>query len=110
METLIKPQESSISPYDHEDVWEFYWNAEHSPDEIFTLADPRDPKSMRALAEELLIKIGPQDDQIPPEPGELALLLAANAHAYQREFTVEYGGEVPPLSWEEQECVRRGWG
>ena len=95
--------------YDKDDTFEVYWGCQHSVWELFTLADPHSPASMRALAEKLLAEIGPTDDQPLPHASELALLLAANAHAYQREFQASYGVPALPLSWEEQECVRRGW-
>lgn len=95
--------------YDRDDVFEFYWGMDHGTWELFVEADPSNPKSMRTLADKLLAERAFEDDQIPPHPGELALLLAANAHAYQREFVAGYGATPPELSFEERECAARGW-
>lgn len=95
--------------YDKDDVFEFYWSCSRSVYELFQEMDPDNPKSIRVLAEKLLRDIGPTDDQPPPAAHELALLLAANAHAYARDFCRSYVDAEPPLSFEERECVARGW-
>ena len=94
--------------YDKDDVFEFYFATDHGTYEIFTMCDLSDPRSVRALAEQLLKEKAHEDDQIPPHASELALLLAANAHEYQREFWKHYGMHSERTS-EEIECRQRGW-
>lgn len=102
-------QEDEVTYYDKDGVFEFYWNCDRPMFELFQAMDPANPKSVRVLADKLLKDIGPTDDQIPPRASELALLLAANAHAYARDFCRPYSEEDAPLSFEERECVAKGW-
>ena len=96
--------------YDKDDVFEFYFGMHHSTWELWSMTNPDDPQAVRALANKLVAEHGPEDDQLPPHPGELALLLAANAHAFRREFAASYGcKDTGERSFEEAECQARGW-
>jgi hypothetical protein len=98
-----------VNYYDKDDVFEFYYGMHHAQHEIFELTDPNKPASVRALAENLIKKYSSEDDQLPPHASELALLLAANAHSFARDFARHYGPVDESLSFEELECIARGW-